>query len=141
MLSRIIIPRQFLPVGNNPWSTNDARPTSMRQEDATRGGLLLATVITGGGLLVAFVRQRKTRAAVATLVGMFAVAIVVSTAMAGLILPSPVQPDLSAGQLVKLGADNLSVTSPLLPQAAVEIVETGDAITIVLGKNSPLLVP
>ena len=141
MLSRIIIPRQFLPVGNNPWNTNDARPTSMRQQNATRGGLLLATVITGGGLLVAFVRRRKTRAAAASLVGMFAASIVVSTAMAGLILPSPVQPDLSAGQLVKVGADNLTVTSPLLPQATVEIVETGDAITIVLGKNSPLLVP
>jgi hypothetical protein len=135
--SRIIIPRALLPAGKNSGDTPDARPTGMRQQNAILAGLLLAIVIAGGGLIVTFARRRKPRAAAATLVVVFTITTVVSTAMGEPILPSPFQSGQPLLQIRKTGTANIVLKDPNAPKATMEIVETGDSIIVILGRNAP----
>ena len=134
--SRIVIPRKFLPSGKaapqgeDPFgkaSTPDDFLAGSR-ERAVNAGLLLATVIAGGGLTVVFARRRKAGPAIGMLVGTLLLAAALGTALAGEPLAAPVD----GGNL--LDKAQISAASP---QATVEIVETGDEITLILGKDAP----
>ena len=117
--SRIVIPRRFLPARPNRVGE---RSVSGAEQRATSAGLSLATVITGGGLAVVFVRRRQVGAAAAVLVVMLGLTVALGTAAA----TSPPSPLNNGGPS---------------PQVTVEIVESGNAIQLLLGKDAPPLGP
>jgi hypothetical protein len=135
--SRIIIPRKFLPsrfiarAANQPLS--DAAPPNSSwdgaRQKAVNAGLLLATVMAGGGMTVVFVRRRKAGPAIGMLVCTLLLTAALGTAMA--IEPSAATVD--GGNLL----DNAQVVAAVSSQVAVEVVETGDEIILILGKDAP----
>ena len=132
--SRIVIPRKFLPQGavapnEDPFgdaSTPNSSFVGSRRK-AVDAGLLLTTVIAGGGLTVVFVRRRKVGAAAGILVGTLLSTAAPGTAMA-------VEPPAPVDGSNLLDQAKIARVSP---QATVEIVETGDEITLILGKDAP----
>ncbi len=134
--SRIIIPRKFLPTGNivpriylpshNYTTPDDSmdRP----QHKAVNAGLLLSTVISGGGLTVVFARRRKVRAAVGVSVITLLLTVALGTVMAAeppssIFLPNPAPIAVEA-----FGAGS---------QVSVDLVATGNEIVLILGKDAP----
>ena len=138
--SRIVIPKKFLPANDtdfrlyqplNPAKAS-ADPFGSSQRKAVNAGLLLATVISGGGLTVVFVRRRKMRAATGASVITLLLTIALGTTMAAQ-PPSQPLPDVplpnAARQAIEVaGADS---------QVTVEIVERGSEIVLILGKDVP----
>ncbi len=133
--SRIVIPRKFLPQGvvapnEDPFGDNSTPNSSLvgSRHKAVDAGLLLTTVIAGGGLTVVFVRRRKVGTAVGILVGTLLLTAALGTAMA----VEPPAPAADGGNLL----DQAKIAK-VSAQATVEIVETGDEITLILGKDAP----
>lgn len=123
--SRIIIPRRFLPASSAPARLDGHSQDNPRQKTTT-AGLLLSTVISGGGLAAVLARRRKMKAAVVVLAAMLLSTVALGAAMAKSPPPRPAGPPAPTLETKIAG-----------PQVAIEVVETGSAITLVLGKDAP----
>jgi hypothetical protein len=141
--SRIIIPRKLLPAGNavpvTPAAPAAASSTGTEEDGSAANehrtinmGIMLAVVITSGGLAVAFVRRRKTQVGALLLIGLVASSLLIGTAMAD--IPSP----FGGGRPVRpRPAPPAPPTAKVETTIVVETVDSGDQIVLILGKNSP----
>ena len=129
-----MIPRKYL--NSRKYLTSLLAPAADESDDAqaslrrkaTDSGLLLATVIAGGGLTVAFVRRRKMATALGVAGISLALAVALGTAMASppsVKSPNAPPPDHTA--------------KSVNPQLTVEIVEVGNEIVLTLGRDAPKL--
>jgi hypothetical protein len=125
--SRILVPKKYLPASEAP--TVDLSQDGPQQRTAN-AGLLLATVISGGGLTVVLLRRRKVGAAIGVLVAMLALTGALGAAMAK--VPPPNPPALPRPVVEAQVA---------VPQVMIEVVETGDDIVLILGRNAPRFGP
>jgi hypothetical protein len=124
--SRIIVPRKLLP----------AQPAASRlslsgpQGKAVNVGLMLAVMLGGGGLTVVFARRRRVGAAAGVMVVTLALVVACCTAMASAAWLLPQEANLPNAATVPPGA-----------QVAVEIVESGSTVFLILGKDAPQVGP
>jgi hypothetical protein len=156
--SRIIIPQKYLPSGNtvprrflpSGGATPNISLDAPRQK-AVDAGLLLATVMAGGGLTVVFVRRRNVKTAVGISVVTVLLTVTLGTAMAAvpnpLVAPNP--PPIGVGAAGQLPftqpVESLNLNPPRIAveatgagsQISVDIVATGDEIILILGKDAP----
>ena len=130
--SRLVIPRKVLSQLGSPPPANQEHKLTGTGSGLRNvgGGLLLAFLITGGGLVVAAVRQRKSvRVATALVAGaIFSVAIGFAIAVTVAAAPEPAAtPD----------ADHNAADNPVQKMMVkVEVAETGDDIKMFLGKDA-----
>lgn len=162
-VGRIIIPKKYLPAG---FATPKVSLESPRQS-AIHSGMLLATVLSCGGVAVALVRRRKTGAAIAVCVVMLGLVAAIGTVMAA--TPSapnppsgnsgpyqsptgPYQPPANPQPPLGGAAPANQPLSVVIPgpspstttpdagpkqKVVIEIVEEGDAIIIEMGRGEP----
>jgi hypothetical protein len=124
--STIVIPQKFLPqVGRYPKVPKVS--STPPQQKAINAGTLLATVISGGGLAVVFIRRRKIGATAAIATGMTLLAVAIGTTMA----TPPPSPRVTQGPVN-------SAENPA-PKVTIKITESGDEIVLIVGENAPRL--
>jgi hypothetical protein len=125
--SRIIIPRNLLPAT----PVRAAAPAVTENDSAGRDyravgmGLMLASVIAGGGLAVAFARRRKAGAATLLSIGLLVSLLLVGTALADIIPPG--------GRPYRRPVPPAPIKGPAI---VVETVDSGDQVILILGKDA-----
>jgi hypothetical protein len=118
--SRLIIPRKLLPAAAAP-----AADVGYRSVGA---GIMLTAVIVGGGLAVAFTRRRKAGAAKLLSIALVMSLVLIGTALADIPLPSG-----------RSSGNRPPRTQATRPGVVVEITDSGDQVTLILGKDAPKL--
>ncbi len=124
--SRIVVPRKLLPAQPAAGRLSLSSP----QGKAVNVGLMLAVMLGGGGLSVAFARRRKVSAAAGVMVVTLLLVVACCTAMTSAAPRRLNEANLPNAAAVPAGA-----------QVAVEIVETGSEIVLILGKDAPQISP
>lgn len=137
--SRILIPRKLLPAARALLpTTNSHAAVAPGEEDAesanfarrtANAGCMLAFAFAGGGLAIAFVRRHKGGMGKILAIGLAVSMLLLGTALAD--VPSP----FGGGRRPRPGPPipAPSATSTI----KVEIVDSGDAIVLILGRSAP----
>jgi hypothetical protein len=115
--SIIIIPRRCLPPESN-FDTTPKPSADNAQQKAVSAGMILATVISGGGLTLVFVRKRRVGRGIATLLATVALSLTVSSTRG------------NAPTLSRIAANSTR------PHATVEITDVGNDILVILGRDA-----
>jgi hypothetical protein len=121
--NRLIIPRKFLSAAGAVKASLEEEPSAGLEQRTMHAGLVLSTVLVGGGLAVVLVRRRKTGGAALMSIVFLAAGLVVGTAIADIAVPGKPRPPRPRPS----------------SQVIVETTNSGDEIVLVLGKNAPRL--
>jgi hypothetical protein len=122
--NRLVIPKKFLPGAGAVKAALEEQPSAALEQRTIHAGVVLSTLIAGGGLAVVFVRRRKTGKAAMTSIVFLAASLLVGTAIADIAVP---------------GKPRAPRPGRPSTQVVVETTDAGDEIVLVLGKNAPKL--